>query len=175
LSDSNDFIEAERQEGAKAIDACEYIFLNGVREISELTLELILSEAKALAAAPRTPKNPELAKLFSDARPIETDHTCRQFRIVFERRHMVYYSVLNESYGQYPDESEEFVGKVLRVFSRSKLLDFIKTTTVASDDYPGVLQHYELVCLNHVVDIICTAPPEISIAEPDVAQKETVN
>jgi hypothetical protein len=42
------------------------------------------------------------------------------------------------------------------------LLEFTKKTTYAGDEHPGVLQHYEIACLNHVVDVICTGPPRIS-------------
>jgi hypothetical protein len=39
----------------------------------------------------------------------------------------------------------------------------VKRTTYASDENPGVLQHYEIARLNHVVDVICTGPPKIAI------------
>jgi len=69
---------------------------------------------------------------------------------------MVSYTVLNESYGTYPEPPEQFSGKLFRVFEWSHLLEFTKKTTCASDEYPGVLQHYEIACLNHVIDVICT-------------------
>jgi hypothetical protein len=40
-------------------------------------------------------------------------------------------------------------------------LEFTKRTTYASDDYPGILMHFEIACLNHIVDVVCTAPPKI--------------
>jgi hypothetical protein len=43
------------------------------------------------------------------------------------------------------------------------LLEFTKRTTRASDEYPGVLQHYEIACQDHVVDVICTGPPRIAV------------
>jgi hypothetical protein len=39
----------------------------------------------------------------------------------------------------------------------------VKRTTYASDEHAGVLQHCEIACLNHVVDVICTGPPKIAI------------
>ena len=72
--------------------------------------------------------------------------------------------MLNESFGMYPEPPEQFTGNLFRIFSRSRLLDFTKQTTYASDEYPGgVLQHYEIACLNHVIDVICTAPPKITV------------
>jgi hypothetical protein len=76
---------------------------------------------------------------------------------------MVSYTVLNESYGRYPESPEQFSGKLFRVFVWSHLLEFTKRTTYASDEHPGVLQHYEIACLNHVVDVISTGPPRIVV------------
>ena len=84
---------------------------------------------------------------------------------------MVSYTVLNESYGTYPEPPEQFSGKLFRVFEWSHLLEFTKKTTCASDEYSGVLQHYEIACLNHVIDVICTGPPRISVRIPGERNK----
>jgi hypothetical protein len=76
---------------------------------------------------------------------------------------MVSYTVLNESYGVYPEEPEKFVGKLFRAFSWSHRLEFTKRTTIASEFYPGPLQHYEIACLNHIVDVITTRPPRVEV------------
>jgi hypothetical protein len=156
-------IEPQWEEAARQINDCEYLFATTIREIEELTLELIVQEAKpqALVLTPRD--DSEVEQILAGSRPIETDSTCRYFRLVFDRKHMVSYRVLNESYGTYPEAPELFTGKLFRVFAVSHLLDFTKEYTVASDDYPGPLQHYQIACLNHVVDVICTAPPRIFV------------
>ena len=80
---------------------------------------------------------------------------------------MVAYMVLNESYSTYPQSPEQFAGKLFHVFSKSHLLEFIKRTTYASDEYPGgVLEHYAVACLNHSVEVISTGPPRIATATP---------
>ena len=148
---------------ARQINDCEYLFAQSIREIEELALEVIITEAKAQAEILVPRDSSEVEQLRLGGRPIETDSTCRIFRLIFERRHMVSYTVLNESFGMYP-EPPEFTGNLFRIFSRSRLLDFTKQTTYASDEYPGgVLQHYEIACLNHVIDVICTAPPKITV------------
>jgi hypothetical protein len=76
---------------------------------------------------------------------------------------MVSYSVLNESYWTRPEASEEFTGRLFSVFSQSHLLEYIKRTTVASDDYPGTLQHYRIACQLHVVDVVSTTSPRIRV------------
>ena len=156
-------------DGSHQINDCKYLFAIRIREIEELTLEVTLTEAKLQAEITAPRDESEVAQLLVGGRPIEPDATCRVFRVVFDRTNMVSYSVLNESYGRYPEPPEQFTGKLLRVFSWSHLLEFIRGTTYASNEHPGVLQHYQIACLNHVVDVICTAPPTIS------SDVETVN
>lgn len=80
------------------------------------------------------------------------------FPVIFDPKQMVSYTVLNETYGRYPESPEQFAGKLFRVLSWSHLLEFTKRMTYASDEHPGALLHYEIACLNHVVDVICTGP-----------------
>ena len=75
--------------------------------------------------------------------------------------------MLNETYGKYPDPPEAFTGKYFRVFSRSYLLNFTERTTYASGGYPAPLMHF--ACLNHVIDVIWTAPPKISTGRQALA------
>jgi hypothetical protein len=81
------------------------------------------------------------------------------FELLFDRSQMVSYTVLTEGYGVYPEDPEQFDGKLFRKFSWSHLLEFTKQTTIASELYPGPLEHYQIACLNHVVDVITTGPP----------------
>jgi hypothetical protein len=90
--------------------------------------------------------------LSNGARPIQQDSTCRIFEIIFERKHIISYTVLNESYERYPEPPENFTGKLFRIFSWSHLLEFTRRTTYANDQHPGVLKHFEIACLNHMFD-----------------------
>jgi hypothetical protein len=155
--------EVDWEYGYQQINDCGYLFIQSIEEIEELTLAVEVHEAKvqALIAAPRGTTPWE--NLFSDARPIEVDKTCRIFQLTFERNNMISYTVSNESYSKYPEPPEEFTGKLLRVFSWSHLLEFTKQTTYACNELNGPLQHYELACLNHVLDVICTKPPRIAM------------
>ena len=150
-------------EAAQQINDCEYLLATSIREIEELTLELIVHEAKPQAPILTARGESEVERMILGSQPIEPDSTCRSFRLVFDRQQMVSYTVFNELYGKYPELPEQFTGKLFRVFSASHLLDFTRGHTAASDDYPGPLQHYEIACLNHVVDVICTAPPRIFV------------
>jgi hypothetical protein len=158
-------------EGARQIDDSEYLFAVGLREINELTLAAVIKEAKPQAEIRAVESEAPVELLRLGARPIESDLTCRTFRVVFDQRYMVSYTVLNESYGTYPGRPEQFSGKLFRVFTWSHLLEFTKKTTCASDEHPGVLQHYQIACLNHVIDVICTGPPRISVQIPGRASQ----
>jgi hypothetical protein len=130
-------------------------------------LDLLIVEAKAQAPITTAKDDSDIERLKVGARPIESDSTSHFFRLVFDRQHMVSYTVSNESYGKYPEPPEKFTGKLFRIFSQSHLLDFTKRTTYASDEYPGKLHHYQVVCLNHVIDVIATAPPHITVGHPE--------
>jgi hypothetical protein len=154
--------EVDWEEGVRQLNDCEYLFVSKIRPM-ELALGLILNEAKPQAEIVVPATASPLERLRDGGRPIEEDATCRQFEVFFEQNSMVSYTVLNESYGKYPEAAEEFVGKLFRVFSKSHLLDFTKKATIACDEYPGPLHHYEIACLNHVIDVITTKPPRIAI------------
>ena len=125
----------------------------------------MINEAKAQAPITTAPDNTAVGKLLVGGRPVESDHTCRMFRVVVHAPNLVYDGVLNESYGRYPEPPEEFTGKRFRSLSRSHLRDFIENATHASDEYPGTLMHFQIVSEMHVVDLITTAHPSVSILE----------
>lgn len=158
-----ELVEVPWQEGARDLDDCTYLFAVSIREIEELTLGLTLVEAKAQAPATAAAGLDPLVGLMMGGSPIERDDTCRVFGLVFDRDHMISYTVLNESYGLYPQPPEVFTGKLFRIFSHSQLLEFTQKTTCASNRYPGPLMHFQIACLNHVIDVVTIAPPKIAI------------
>jgi len=159
--------EVDWIEGARSIDECTYLFVEQIGEPdTALRLEVLIVEAKPQAPITAVKDDSPVERLKLGARPIEPDATCRLFRMAFEERHMVAYLVSNESYSKYPEPYEEFSGKRLRIFSRSHLLEFTKKASYATDQHPGKLQHYQIVCENHIVDIIATGPPLISVSSP---------
>lgn len=157
------FTEIPWQEGAHHMDGCAYLFATEIREIEELTLGLTITEARPQASITTVDEQDTLGFLKIGGRPIQEDETCRVFQVVFDPNYLISYTVLNETYGKYPEPPEAFTGKYFRVFSRSHLLDFTERTTYASGGHPATLMHFEIACLNHVIDVICTAPPKISI------------
>jgi hypothetical protein len=156
-------VETEWQAAARQINECLYLCIHAIGEPEHLTLGLIVTEAKSLAPAFDATSDRALERLTLGTKPADESGERRIFEMLFDRRSMISYSVLNESYGTRPEASEKFTGKLFRVFSQSHLLEYTKRTTIASDGYPGTLQHFQIACQFHVVDVICTAPPRIRV------------
>lgn len=72
------------------------------------------------------------------------------------------YAVRNESFTVW-DDYEQFEGKIFRVYQRSRYLDFISKSTIATADYPGPFLHYGIAGLNHIVDIVSTEAPVVKL------------
>lgn len=155
--------EVDWEEGARQIDDCTYLYAESISEIEELTLGLVVIEAKAQERAYLPVGDGTFEAIKTGGKPIEKDPTCRVFELLFDRSQIISYLVLNDLYGVYPKNPEQFAGKLFRRFVWSHLLEFTKQTTIASDFYPGPLEHYQIVCLNHVVDVIATGPPRIAL------------
>lgn len=72
------------------------------------------------------------------------------------------YSVRNESFADW-DQYEQARSGRLSIREKSAYLDFVAASTMASDFHPGPFRHWELVCLNHVVDVVSCVEPEIKL------------
>ncbi|MEK4978626.1 hypothetical protein [Bacillus sp. FSL K6-6540] len=131
------------------------IYLEQIFEPEENTLRLLFSRS-------RTSETPETItigeKEIEDTYSIDVDETLPFIQMDFEW--YIGYSVRNESYTSW-DDYEEFEGKIFRIYSKSRYLDFIKVGTFASEDYPGPFKHYGISCLNHVVDVASVSEPII--------------
>jgi hypothetical protein len=149
--------EIEQNSIWNQIDLSDYLFLNKLFEPRDNSLTIILDEAKANHA-----KNGPTAfgsvVLPGDSSPIEPTPNCHVFTLHWKS--YVSYCVTEEmhgSCGKYEDET--YTGRLLRVYSQSHYLDFVaKDTGAHSEPY----HHYKICCLNHVIDIVSTKPPEIS-------------
>jgi len=96
--------------------------------------------------------------VISDVYSVYTDEKLPILQIDFKS--YISYSVTNESYTSW-DDYEVFEGKALRVYSKSRYLDFINTHTFANKDYPGPFVHYGIICLNHIINIVSVDKPVI--------------
>jgi hypothetical protein len=134
------------------IDSHEYLYLGEIGEPEVNVLRVVVDEAKSLTDDVEIPDTPFLGK------PIVSDETCRRYEIIFPS--YVAYAVLNESFAKVHDY-EQHTGRYFRIYSKSHFLDYLGVATFASDDYPGKSTHYEIACLDHIVEVVSAEEPEI--------------
>lgn len=144
-----DLIEQINQHG--------YIYLIEVGEPEVNVIRIVIEEAKVNDEAEDIDLG---AAKITDVHPIISDRTCHSYEIIFGS--YIAYAVLNESYASV-DESEKFTGRYFRVYSQSRFLDYIRVATFASEDYPGEFTHYEIACLDHVVEVVSVSEPKIRL------------
>jgi hypothetical protein len=139
------------------INQHRYIYLTNIGEPDVNVLRIVIEEAKVSGET----KDIDLgtAKL-TDVHPIISDETCSAYEIVFGS--YVAYAVLNESYASV-DEYEKYTGRYFRVYSKSHFIDYVRAATFATEDYPGKFTHYEIACLDHIVEVVSVDEPEIKI------------
>jgi hypothetical protein len=63
---------------------------------------------------------------------------------------------MHGSCGKYDDEN--YSGRLIRIYSKSHFLDFIAKNTGAHFE---LYRHYQIACLNHIIDIVSSAEPEL--------------
>lgn len=89
---------------------------------------------------------------------------CRLFELFWKR--YAAYCVSEELVGSnardgYDDES--YTGKILRAYRRSHFLDHMFRDT---GGHLAVVQHWKLVCLNHLIDVAAYDVPEVALLSP---------
>ncbi|MDN8592785.1 hypothetical protein Q0V21_29115 [Paenibacillus sp. 11B] len=131
------------------------IYLDQIYETRDNHLRLVLSRSKSSEAAETIIIGSTEIK---DSYSIDIDESLPFIQLDFEW--YIGYSVRNESYTVW-DDYEEFKGKIFRIYSKSRYLDFIKSSTFATEEYPGPYKHYGISCLNHIIDIVSTTEPII--------------
>ena len=131
-------------------DKCPYI--SHIYENGDELLEIVIETTKLCEEKPLSIFNINLGS----AREIVG--TGIKYKIVFDG--YISYAVLNESYSIY-DEEEVYTGTSFRIYTKSKYLDYIRATSIVSEDYPDSYKHYCLSCLNHVVEIVSQNEPVI--------------
>lgn len=146
------------------LNSVKYIYLRNLSEPRDNSLKIVVEEAvlnKNRIASCSSPI-PELQNLFADAHLIESIEGCKVFELYW--KHYAAYCVTEELVGSnaqtgYDDESYE--GKILRSYTKSHFLDHIQRDTGGHVD--GIVQHYKLICLNHLIDIAACEPPQVRL------------
>jgi hypothetical protein len=149
------------------LEDAKYLYLREICEPRDNSLRLVLEEAAVNDTKVGSQLGTEeyLAQalrdtgIFDSAQPIESSATSRTFELFW--KHYVAYLVTEEcvgSRGSYTDEV--YTGKLLRQYSTSHFLEHLARDT---GGHTGPLQHYKLICLNHLIDVVSEEPPEIQI------------
>lgn len=141
------------------LNSVHYLYLRELSEPRDNSLKLIVEEAVVNRSGIVTADVPELVDILKNASPIESIAGCRTFELYW--KHCVAYLVTEELVGSnarggYDDEA--FTGKILRVYSQSHFLEHIARD---SGGHTESVQHYKLICLNHLIDVAAYTPPEI--------------
>ena len=146
-----------------SLNSVKYLYLRELMEPRDNSLRLVVEEAVSnRLGAVRTFANPELQEISKDAWPIESIDGCRSFELFW--KHYAAYLVTEEcigSGGEYDDEI--YTGNSLRVYTKSHFLEHLARDTGGHTD---AVQHYKLICLNHLIDVASYAPPAIRIIDP---------
>ncbi len=142
------------------LDTCSSLLLREIGEPNQNCLRLLIEEAIVMPD--------EVSVKFAGAEianchPVRSTVNSRLFEIVWDN--YVAYSVANESYST-RNESEEFSGRFARLYGKSRFLDYVSRATLACKEYPGILQHVQLVCECHIVDVASTKFPQVSQIRP---------
>jgi len=142
-------------EALVALDACEYLFLSEIEELDHNGLRLVVIEGRRAGEAGPIQ--------FGDARisggtRIEVTDESAAFEVIWNK--YVAYSVINESFAAV-DDDEQYTGNRVRLYSKSHFKDYVARASFACDEYPGPTQHLELVCENHIVNVIASNAPAV--------------
>ena len=137
------------------IDSCRNLFLTEITEPETNSLRLLISEGR-VSAVEETLDTAGVA--FPGIRSIDINAQSRQFELSWHC--YISYAVRDESYCIW-DKGEEWVGSSFRIYSKSKFLDFVGAGTFATAEYPGPFKHYEIVCLDHIIDVVSEEPPTV--------------
>ncbi|MDH4987911.1 hypothetical protein QEZ47_20795 [Aminobacter anthyllidis] len=126
-------------------------FLQEIGEPEANVLRVVVAEASAQENATTVPGTDIIA------RPVTPVTNEQSWQLTWDS--YVAYAVRNESYWQ--SDSRPDCDDRLLVRSQSAFLDFVGASTFASDDFPGKYSHWELICADHVIDVVSTSGPYI--------------
>ncbi len=138
------------------MEGCRFLFLSEIQELNQNGLRLVVSEG--MPVGEEAPVQVD-GTAISGGTLIEVTEESNTFELIWNE--YVVYSVLNESYANVDDE-EHYDGNRFRVYSKSYFIEYASRASFANADYPGPTQHFGIVCENHVVNVISTAPPTIT-------------
>lgn len=142
----------------------DYLYIVDIQDMGGNTLNFKLFEAVAVERERElSPShNIELERVLGRGKPLEITEYSKGFEIKFSS--YVSFCVTDESYFG-SKKSEPVSGTKVRIYEDSYFLDYVAQCTFANTNYPGPLKHYQFSSLNHIVDVVSGAEPEIILIE----------
>lgn len=129
-----------------------YFYLEEIEEPKDNTLRIVVVEAATQGPEETIPS------LQITARAIDPIPGKKPIELFWEE--YIAYAVRNESYA-ISEEGQSPLESMLSERSGTAFLAFVAKSTLATNEFPGPFKHWELVCLNHVIDVASTTPPII--------------
>ena len=147
------------------LNQAEYLYLRVLSEPRDNSLRIVVQEAignmlKTGQLPTDDPLSQVLENILKDSHPIESTESCKSLELYW--KHYAAYLITGEGVGSSAStyDDELFTGKLLRVYTKSHFLDHIAWDTGA---HFKPVQHYKLICLNHLVDVASYEPPDIRL------------
>lgn len=133
--------------------ACTCLFLDELVELESNGLRIRLTEGiRSKVAVPLEFAGHSMGEGFS------LRATAESARYELTWRSYVLYQVTNESFGQRESSEAGISNNLTAALDSSSLLEYVSRSTIASNEYPGKLTHYRVVCSDHIVDVVSSAP-----------------
>jgi len=137
------------------LSRCQYLFLEDLVEPETNILRIRVIEGRASKVAVPI----ELARQsLGEGYPVKIDTNSVKYELTWNS--YVLYQVINESFGRPETSGDGVLGSSASVYRSSSLQDYVFRSSNASDEYPGKLLHFKIVCADHVIDVISTDRPE---------------
>nr|WP_240492474.1 hypothetical protein [Bacillus badius] len=132
-----------------------YVYLNTLLEPFENSLRILIDRCSISEES----EGVHAGKYITEISPLEVDNNLPIIQLDFDS--YVSYTVTNESF-TVMDDYEVYQGEVFRMYTKSRYLDFVKLGTIAEDIFSEEsFVHYQVPCLNHIIDIISYESPRI--------------
>ncbi|MFP6797221.1 MAG: hypothetical protein VB933_09190 [Pseudomonadales bacterium] len=138
------------------LNRLNYIYLKSVSEPNDNVLELVIEQA------PASDFREELAGLgIGPENPVDVEELLAVYRIEFPE--YVAYAIRDESFAR-NDTGEKFQGTLARLYRQSKFLEYVHATSTGLPTN-GMLKHYSLLCLEHVIEVVSSGTPNLTELE----------
>lgn len=133
----------------------KYLYLDRLAEIEDLKLEVWIDEARVKYSEVRR-ESP-----FSELGTIETDAMSKRYKFTFDG--YIAYSVLNESYEADPEEVERVTNNFDECVTSPFLEYLSKIASLDTAEFiaESRVRHFQLNCLNQIINVVSCHPPEI--------------